>query len=286
MAVNVEKAEQFVNILRESAEKLVVVDFYSTTCPPCLVVDKLLNQFASEYPTVSFYKVDVKRFSEVAMQCRITATPTLQFFRKGRSVGEVKGANKKAIIDAIEAGLKNNSNGGEAKSAYGVVGHSDLTQLVLMKQSECLNQNDDHPMNNIFVDDDKVLESDVDEQMVLRISFNQPIKLHSIMLKAPLDKAPKNIKIYANRTDVEFDDVDTAEATQEIVMTKGIYEDGKGVVNLRYVRFQNINNITLFVADNLGDEEVTAISQLAFIGTAVNSANMSDIRQDEEGHAH
>ncbi|KAJ2802796.1 hypothetical protein H4R20_003142 [Coemansia guatemalensis] len=285
MAVNVERAEQFVNILRESAEKLVVVDFYSTTCPPCLVVDKLLNQFVTQYPNVGFYKVDVQKFSDVAMQCRITATPTLQFFRKGRSVGEVKGANRKAIVDAIEAGLKD-SNGAEGKSAYGVVGHSDLTRSVLMKQSECLNQNDDHPMENIFVENDKVLESDVDEQMVLRISFNQPIKLHSIMLKAPLDKAPKNIKIYANRTDVEFDDVDTAEATQEIEMTKDIYENGGGVVNLRYVRFQNINTITIFVADNLGDEEVTAISQLAFIGTAVNSANMSDIRQDEEGHAH
>ncbi|KAJ2607821.1 hypothetical protein H4S08_004689 [Coemansia sp. RSA 1365] len=284
MAVNVEKAEQFVDILRESAEKLVVVDFYSTTCPPCLVVDKLLNQFVSQYPNVGFYKVDVKRFSDVAMQCRVTATPTLQFFRKGRSINEVKGANRKAIIDAIEAGL-NDNNGSEGKSAYGVVGHIDLTRLVLMKQSECLNQNDDHPMENIFVEGDKVLESDVDEQMMLRISFNQPIKLHSIMLKAPLDKAPKNIKLYANRTDVEFDDVDTAKPTQEIEMTNRIYKDG-GVVNLRYVLFQNINTITIFVADNLADEEVSAISQLAFIGTAVNSANMSDIRQGEEGHSH
>ncbi|KAJ1831895.1 hypothetical protein LPJ73_008055 [Coemansia sp. RSA 2703] len=121
--------------------------------------------------------------------------------------------------------------------------------------------------------------------MVLHIAFNQPIKLHSIMLKAPLENAPKNIKIYANRTDIGFDDADSAEPTQEIEMTEQMYKDG-GVVNLRYVRFQNVNSVSIFVVDNLGDEDVTAITQLAFIGTAVNTANMSDIKQNEHDHDH
>ncbi|KAJ2853756.1 hypothetical protein J3B02_002994 [Coemansia erecta] len=236
-----------------------------------------------QYPSVGFYKVDIGRFSDVAMQCRITATPTLQFYRKGRTISEVRGANQKAIVDAIEAGL--NDNGGEAKSAYGVIGHSDLTKLVIKTQSECLNQDDDHPLDNVFTEGDSVLQSDVDEQMVLHIAFNQPIKLHSIMIKAPLENAPKNIKIFANRTDVGFDDAESSTPTQELVMDEGIYKSG-GVVNLRYVRFQNVNSLSIFVADNLGDEDVTAISQLAFIGTAVNTANVSEIRQGEDDHGH
>ncbi|KAJ1730310.1 hypothetical protein LPJ61_003081 [Coemansia biformis] len=284
MAANVERTDQFVDILNESSEKLVVVDFYSTTCPPCRVVDQMLGQFVNEYPNVGFYKVDIGKFPDVAAQCRITATPTLQFYRRGRAVGEVRGANKKAIVDAIEAGLGDGSNG-EGRSAFGVVGHSDLTRLVQKTQSECLNQNDDHPLENVFTEGDSVLESDVDEQMVLHIAFNQPIKLHSIMLKAPLDKAPKNIKLFVNRTDIGFDDVATATATQEIEMTEDMYSGG-GVVNLRYVRFQNVNSVSIFVADNLGDNDVSAISQLAFIGTAVISANVSEIRQGEEGHSH
>ncbi|KAJ2161770.1 hypothetical protein GGF46_001189 [Coemansia sp. RSA 552] len=259
----------------------VVVDFYSTTCPPCKVVDGILQQLATQYPNVGFYKVDVKKFVDVAMQCRITATPTLQFFRKGRSVNEVKGANRKGIVDAIDAALS--ETGGEAKSAFGVVGHSDLTKLVLKTQCECLNQNDDHLLENVFAEGDARLESDVDEQMVLHVAFNQPIKLHSLMIKAPLDQAPKSIKLFANRTDIGFDDAEQAEATQEITMTGDMYKQG-GVVNLRYVRFQNVNSLSIFVADNLEDDDVTAISQLAFIGTAINSANVSDIRQGEEGH--
>ncbi|KAJ1642349.1 hypothetical protein LPJ64_005800 [Coemansia asiatica] len=283
MAINVERTEQFVEIIRESANKLIVVDFYSTTCPPCLIVDQILGTLSMQYPSVGFYKVDIGRFSDVAMQCRITATPTLQFYRKGRTISEVRGANQKAIVDAIEAGL--NDNGGEAKSAYGVIGHSDLTKLVIKTQSECLNQDDDHPLDNVFTEGDSVLQSDVDEQMVLHIAFNQPIKLHSIMIKAPLENAPKNIKIFANRTDVGFDDAESSTPTQELVMDEGIYKSG-GVVNLRYVRFQNVNSLSIFVADNLGDEDVTAISQLAFIGTAVNTANVSEIRQGEDDHGH
>ncbi|KAJ1843972.1 hypothetical protein LPJ73_005314 [Coemansia sp. RSA 2703] len=275
--------KQFVEILRDSASKLIVVDFYSQTYPPCALVDRILAQLVNQYPNVGFYKVDIHRFPEVAEQCRITATPTIQFYSRGRNINEVRGANQKAIVDAINSALS--SSGSEGQSAYGVVGHIDLTSVVLKTQSECLNQNDSKPLENVFAKNDSVLESDVDEQMVLHIAFNQPIKLHSIMLKAPLENAPKNIKIYANRTDIGFDDADSAEPTQEIEMTEQMYKDG-GVVNLRYVRFQNVNSVSIFVVDNLGDEDVTAITQLAFIGTAVNTANMSDIKQNEHDHDH
>ncbi|KAJ1986798.1 hypothetical protein GGI25_000995 [Coemansia spiralis] len=283
MPINVENSNQFVEILQESANKLVVIDFYSTTCPPCLVADQILSQLANQYPAVGFYKVDIGRFSDVAMQCRITATPTIQFYKKGRMLTEVRGANQKGIVDAIEAGLA--EGGGEKRSAYGVIGHSDLTKMVLKTQSECLNQNDDYPLENIFTEGDSVLESDVDEQLVIHIAFNQPIKLHSLMLKAPLERAPKNIKIFANNPNVGFDDGDSLEATQEIEMTEAMYKSG-GVVNLRFVRFQNVNSLSIFVSDNLGDDDVTTISQLAFIGTPINTANVSDIRQGEDGHEH
>ncbi|KAJ2765018.1 hypothetical protein IWQ56_004265 [Coemansia nantahalensis] len=285
MAVDLQSKEQFVEILRESSEKLVVVDFYSQTCPPCRVMDQALTELARQYPTVGFYKVDIHRLTEVAAQCRITATPTLQFYRNGRSVNEFRGGSRKAIVDAIEAGLSADSGSGEARSAFGVVGHSDVTRLVHKTQSECLNQDDDHPLENVFSEGDSVLASDVDEQMVLHVAFSQAIKLHSIMLKAPADRAPKTIRIFVNRTDIGFDDAESTPATQEIEMTEAMYESG-GVVNLRYVRFQNVDSLSIFVADNLAGDDVTAISQIAFIGTPLDSANMSGISKSEDGHAH
>ncbi|KAJ2036288.1 hypothetical protein IW146_005106 [Coemansia sp. RSA 922] len=283
MATTVESEKQFVEIIKESSSKLVVVDFYSLTCPPCLVVDGILNQLAMQYPNVGFYKVDIARFPDISEKCLITATPTLQFFRKGKMIDMLRGADKQAIVKKVET--HSNGDGTENAKAFGVVGHSDLTRLVLKKQSECLNQSDDNPLENVFTEGDSVLESDVDEQLVLHIAFSQPLKLHSIMIKAPADRAPKNIRLFANRMDIGFDDAEASEATQEIELTEEVYKKG-GVVNLRYVRFQNVSSISIYVADNLGDDDVTAISQLAFIGTAVDTANVSDIRQGEDGHSH
>ncbi|KAJ2427787.1 hypothetical protein GGF41_001573 [Coemansia sp. RSA 2531] len=236
-----------------------------------------------QYPNVGFYKVDIARFPDISEKCLITATPTLQFFRKGKMIDMLRGADKQAIVKKVET--HSNGDGTENAKAFGVVGHSDLTRLVLKKQSECLNQSDDNPLENVFTEGDSVLESDVDEQLVLHIAFSQPLKLHSIMIKAPADRAPKNIRLFANRMDIGFDDAEASEATQEIELTEEVYKKG-GVVNLRYVRFQNVSSISIYVADNLGDDDVTAISQLAFIGTAVDTANVSDIRQGEDGHSH
>ncbi|KAJ2239189.1 hypothetical protein GGI13_008107 [Coemansia sp. RSA 455] len=283
MATTVENEKQFIEIIKESSSKLVVVDFYSLTCPPCRVVDGILNQLAMQYPNVGFYKVDVARFPDISEKCLITATPTLQFFRKGKMIDMLRGADKQAIVKKVET--HSNGDGTENAKAFGVVGHSDLTRLVLKKQSECLNQSDDNPLENVFTEGDSVLESDVDEQLVLHIAFSQPLKLHSIMIKAPADRAPKNIRLFANRMDIGFDDAEVSEATQEIELTEEVYKKG-GVVNLRYVRFQNVSSLSIYVADNLGDDDVTAISQLAFIGTAVDTANVSDIRQGEDGHSH
>ncbi|KAJ2106488.1 hypothetical protein IW146_007762 [Coemansia sp. RSA 922] len=283
MATTVENEKQFIEIIKESSSKLVVVDFYSLTCPPCRVVDGILNQLAMQYPNVGFYKVDIARFPDISERCLITATPTLQFFRKGKMIDMLRGADKQAIVKKVET--HSNGDGTENAKAFGVVGHSDLTRLVLKKQSECLNQSDDNPLENVFTEGDSVLESDVDEQLVLHIAFSQPLKLHSIMIKAPADRAPKNIRLFANRMDIGFDDAEASEATQEIELTEEVYKKG-GVVNLRYVRFQNVSSLSIYVADNLGDDDVTAISQLAFIGTAVDTANVSDIRQGEDGHSH
>ena len=64
---------------------------------------------------------------------------------------------------------------------------SDVTQNVDKAQGECLNQSTEHKWDNIFKKDDSFLESDTDEQLLLYIPFNQPIKIHSLCFQAPDD---------------------------------------------------------------------------------------------------
>jgi hypothetical protein len=59
----------------------------------------------------------------------------------------------------------------------------DLQQFV-SNQLECLNSDNSHPIQNIFKPDRSLLKSDVDEQLILAISFNQPVKVHSLKIIA------------------------------------------------------------------------------------------------------
>ena len=50
---------------------------------------------------------------------------------------------------------------------------------------DALNQQEKNNVKNIFKNDESYLESDVDEQLIISVPFNQPVKLHSIQFKVP-----------------------------------------------------------------------------------------------------
>ena len=58
----------------------------------------------------------------------------------------------------------------------------------MMKQVECLNESDDHPVAGAFAKEtDAFLESDCDEQLIITIPFTQPVKIHSIRIASVAD---------------------------------------------------------------------------------------------------
>jgi signal transduction histidine kinase len=62
----------------------------------------------------------------------------------------------------------------------------DLNAMINKAQCECLNQSDDHTWENVLNTSPSVLlKSDCDEQLILFISFNQTVKLHSIVIQGP-----------------------------------------------------------------------------------------------------
>jgi len=55
----------------------------------------------------------------------------------------------------------------------------DLSGYIDKKQTNCLNENSRFTIGSIL-DGTGRLESDCDEQMILEIVFNQPVKIHSL----------------------------------------------------------------------------------------------------------
>lgn len=63
-------------------------------------------RFSQAYPDARFYKLDVDEVPDVAQELGIRAMPTFLLFKNGDKVGEVVGANPKALEAAIKANLE------------------------------------------------------------------------------------------------------------------------------------------------------------------------------------
>jgi thiol-disulfide isomerase/thioredoxin len=85
----------------------VVLDFFSTECPPCEALapkyEAVADQFAGR---VTFLKVFRQGNRELATRLGVSGSPTLVFFKNGqeqgqRLTGEIKRSEIKAAVEAL-----------------------------------------------------------------------------------------------------------------------------------------------------------------------------------------
>jgi len=86
----------------EEKDSFIVLDCFATWCGPCKMIAPTIVKFSEKYPNTRFYKLDIDEVPDVAQDLGIRAMPTFVFFKNGEKVGEVVGANPKAI----EAGIQ------------------------------------------------------------------------------------------------------------------------------------------------------------------------------------
>jgi len=75
----------------------MVLDCMATWCGPCKVIAPHIVTMSNSYPAVRFYKLDVDEVPDVAQDLAVRAMPTFIVFKDGEKVGEVVGANQKAL---------------------------------------------------------------------------------------------------------------------------------------------------------------------------------------------
>ncbi|KAJ1558533.1 hypothetical protein HK405_013460, partial [Cladochytrium tenue] len=166
-----------------------------------------------------------------------------------------------------------------------------LAEFIETRQIECLNQSESHTVKSLFSKDPaQFLESDVDEQLIINIPFRQPVKVHSLKLVAPLDNAPKVFRTYVNRSStLSFDEADGTEPTEEVALAASSYTPdpkhpglGSVVVPLRFVKYQNVHTVTLFVQSNVSDADTTSITQLVLFGSPVEiTKSLKELKNQE-----
>ncbi|XP_070550906.1 thioredoxin-like protein 1 [Ptychodera flava] len=280
---------QFQVELTSAGSKLVVVDFTASWCGPCQRIAPFFKEFSNKYTSAVFLKVDVDQCVQTAQSHNVRAMPTFMFFRNKALLDELRGADPQRLEEKIKQWIGNDT---ETESTHsGVPGHIDLNSLISSQGCECLNQSDDCDFITVFKKDGPFLESDCDEQLILHIAFNQPVKLHSIKIHGKADemeKAPKTVKIFSNLPNaLDFDKAESYEPVQTLRLTKDdVTEDT--IVGLKFVKFQNVQNVTIFIKDNQDGEETTIVEYISFIGSPVAATNMDEFKRvaGKKGESH
>lgn len=114
--------------------------------------------------------------------------------------------------------------------------------------------------------DTPILESDADEQLLMHVPFVASCKLYSLIIRtSDTPNAPKSLKLFRNRDDLDFTAAADLKPTQtlELPRTNEVAE-----IPLNRAQWNMTTSIDLFFEDNHsdGDEDVTVISYLGFKG--------------------
>ena len=121
------------------------------------------------------------------------------------------------------------------------------------------------------------VESDTDEQLMLYMPFQSMLKIHTIHLTSQPPESvddeapsrPKMIKLYSNRPQIlSFDEADATQPTQEITLSEKDWDPNTNTakLELRFVKFQNVTSLVMFVVESQGENEKVRIDRIRIVG--------------------
>lgn len=88
------------------SDQPVVVDFWAAWCPPCRVMEPILDQLARERPDVRFVKLDADSNQLTVVNYGVLSMPTLMVFRDGAEALRLVGSRpKRRLAEELSAVL-------------------------------------------------------------------------------------------------------------------------------------------------------------------------------------
>mmetsp|Transcript_10261 Transcript_10261/g.13764 ORF Transcript_10261/g.13764 Transcript_10261/m.13764 type:complete len:195 (+) Transcript_10261:104-688(+) len=163
----------------------------------------------------------------------------------------------------------------------------DLSEKISKSETYARNEASNFPHTNLFIGDSRLgCKSDADEQLIVHIAFNEPVKLHSFKLTefntgADPELNPTKILVFVNKVNIGFEDVEDIDPTQTFHLTEADLKEGSDPIRTQYVKFQRVRSITLFVEDNAGGD-ISAIGGLKLYGRTVATMNMNDFKKQSQ----
>eukprot|EP01084_Bolivina_argentea_P209551 356912_1 len=153
---------------------------------------------------------------------------------------------------------------------------SDIDRISF-ELSTCLNTFDPNTLesiiqpnnNNVYMTSDP----DIDAQIIIKLVFKQGTHLTHIILRAmvppPIDEElgmvcsePKLVKLFINKPEINFDDIDLIKCAQQIVFDK---KKLKGKKVLLKPKFKICYSLQIYIVNNQKETECTYLNRLTLI---------------------
>jgi len=87
-----------------NSTKPVLLDFWATWCPPCVMIGPIVDEIAAEQEAVRVGKVNVEDAPELAEKFGVTNIPLLVLVKNGKPVAQVEGyrpGQKEIILEMM-----------------------------------------------------------------------------------------------------------------------------------------------------------------------------------------
>ena len=76
-----------INLIKPNSDKLIVLEYFATWCSYCNAMKPTIQELVSQFPDVSFYKIDVDKYGNYG-----EGTPTYLLIRNGKIQKQMTGA--------------------------------------------------------------------------------------------------------------------------------------------------------------------------------------------------
>merc|ERR1712007_414598 len=90
--------DDYTAVLKE--DKLVVIDFTATWCPPCQFIKPKFHSLTedAEFKDVIFCSCDVDANDQASQKANIQCMPTFQFYKCGNMIDKMEGADFDGLV--------------------------------------------------------------------------------------------------------------------------------------------------------------------------------------------
>lgn len=136
---------------------------------------------------------------------------------------------------------------------------------------EVLNSDGDFSVRETFGYGGITKSNKGDPELIFKITFTEKISLTGIMIEA-LDSecVPKTIKLYPNNSNIDFSDIDTIKATEELTVTSG------KIMKLKLAKYRNIDCLSIFMSNE--DADLLKIYNIQVYGAFGENTDMSQVK--------